>query len=534
MNFLLPHIRRMPNRIQRDEFAADAAQKLGIDSAMMRQELKQAAAQRVESVRSHRQEPISETEQILLRALVLPETDAGAAAGRRAAGGATRVDCRPADGGPAGGAGAGAAPDESAGRGADRRAAGATGADAGASRRDERSHRGYGRRCALYVETRRLERRQRELRNQIAEADRRGDQEMLTSSQPKRCRWISSCGSDRSSGVVWSGPRKISSRRGRGLLQSVASLNGSCLRRLYGRAFRGPLYPCLCSLGPRLMDGATKRRLLWSFLSGWVARLSSTVIQLVGVPVFLHFWSLPLYGNWIVVSSIPSYLSFSSVGFGSVAGNEMTMHVAREDYGGALRVFQSCWWLIAGLCAGILLLLSGALCVVPMAAVLRLSEISEADTRWILLALGVSVLLGQLEMLLQSAYRAVGRNAFGSFCKSSMSLAAFAATMVAVAAGEGPRGVALVFAGANVAGTLALAAMVKRDLPWIGFGWRHADGRRCGRCCGLRWRLWVPHRQRAESAGNGAGGELRAGAGGVVIFGPRGRSRGWRCRWCRW
>ena len=43
LNFLLPHIRRIPNRIQRDEFAADAAQKLGIDSAILRQELKQAA-----------------------------------------------------------------------------------------------------------------------------------------------------------------------------------------------------------------------------------------------------------------------------------------------------------------------------------------------------------------------------------------------------------------------------------------------------------------------------------------------------------
>ncbi len=75
MNFLLPHIRRMPNRIHRDEFAADAAQKLGIDSAIMRQELKQAAAQRVESVRSHTQDPASETERILLRALVLPEDD---------------------------------------------------------------------------------------------------------------------------------------------------------------------------------------------------------------------------------------------------------------------------------------------------------------------------------------------------------------------------------------------------------------------------------------------------------------------------
>ncbi|HEY2035753.1 MAG TPA: lipopolysaccharide biosynthesis protein [Steroidobacteraceae bacterium] len=224
------------------------------------------------------------------------------------------------------------------------------------------------------------------------------------------------------------------------------------------------------------MDRATTRRLLWSFLSSWVARLSSTIMQLVGVPVFLHFWSVPLYGNWIVVSAIPSYLSFSSVGFGSVAGNEMTMRVARADHAGALRVFQSCWWLIVGLCAAILSLLSGALCFVPMAHVLRLGEISEFDTKWILFYLGVSVLLGQLEMLLQSAYRAVGRNAFGSFCKSAMSLSAFAATMVAVAAGQGPRGVALVFAAANVAGTLILALMVKRDVPWIEFGWRHAHG----------------------------------------------------------
>jgi DNA primase len=73
LNFLLPHIRRMPNRIQRDEFAADAAQKLGIDSAILRQELKQAAAQRVESVRAHTSDPASETERVLLRALVIPE-----------------------------------------------------------------------------------------------------------------------------------------------------------------------------------------------------------------------------------------------------------------------------------------------------------------------------------------------------------------------------------------------------------------------------------------------------------------------------
>jgi DNA primase len=75
MNFLLPHIRRMPSGITRAEFADDAAQKLGIDSAELRQELKQAAAQKLASVRQHRPEPASEIERVLLRALVLPETD---------------------------------------------------------------------------------------------------------------------------------------------------------------------------------------------------------------------------------------------------------------------------------------------------------------------------------------------------------------------------------------------------------------------------------------------------------------------------
>ncbi len=82
LNFLLPHMRRMPNRIHRDEFAADAAQKLGIDSAVMRQELKEAAAQRVGSVKARRAEPATELERVLLRALVLPEAEV---ARRRAA-----------------------------------------------------------------------------------------------------------------------------------------------------------------------------------------------------------------------------------------------------------------------------------------------------------------------------------------------------------------------------------------------------------------------------------------------------------------
>ena len=223
------------------------------------------------------------------------------------------------------------------------------------------------------------------------------------------------------------------------------------------------------------MDSGTKKRLALGFLSGWVSKLAGTIIQLVQVPVFFHFWSTPLYGEWMIVTSIPTYLSFSNIGFGNVAGNEMTMLVAAEDRDGALRVFQSCWWLIAIICGVTIVAMSGALYLLPVAQKLHLSAMSESDTKWIIFYLGVSVLLGQLEQLLQSAYRCIGRYAYGSFLKSAISLAAFACMIVPVVLGGGARVTALVFAAANVAGTLLLCVLVRRDIPWMEYGWSRAS-----------------------------------------------------------
>lgn len=75
LNFLLPHIRRIPNAIVRNEFATNAAQKLGIESSLVLQELKQAAQQRLESVRAPQPRAVTEVERILLSALILPEAD---------------------------------------------------------------------------------------------------------------------------------------------------------------------------------------------------------------------------------------------------------------------------------------------------------------------------------------------------------------------------------------------------------------------------------------------------------------------------
>ncbi len=70
LNYLLPHIQRIPQRIARDELANEIAQKLAIDSAVLRQELRHAASTRATAeVKAAAEAQITEAERILIRAL---------------------------------------------------------------------------------------------------------------------------------------------------------------------------------------------------------------------------------------------------------------------------------------------------------------------------------------------------------------------------------------------------------------------------------------------------------------------------------
>ncbi|HTD23364.1 MAG TPA: DNA primase [Terriglobales bacterium] len=69
VNFLLPHLQRVHNNIQRDELAADMAQKLGIDSALLRQELKHSVNTRAGSIKTPAEPQVNEAEKIVVRVL---------------------------------------------------------------------------------------------------------------------------------------------------------------------------------------------------------------------------------------------------------------------------------------------------------------------------------------------------------------------------------------------------------------------------------------------------------------------------------
>ena len=70
VNYLLPHIQRIPSRIIRDELAHEVAQKLQIDSSVLRQELRHTAATRsAATVKAPAEAQVTDAEKVLIRAL---------------------------------------------------------------------------------------------------------------------------------------------------------------------------------------------------------------------------------------------------------------------------------------------------------------------------------------------------------------------------------------------------------------------------------------------------------------------------------
>lgn len=220
---------------------------------------------------------------------------------------------------------------------------------------------------------------------------------------------------------------------------------------------------------------SVERRLLSGFGANTYGRVIATIIQIVSVPIYLTHWGVSLYGEWILLNTLPGYFLMSDIGFGAVAGNEMTMLVAGGKKDEALVVFQSVWIFITAISAACLLLVFCTISFLPLNYWFHLHAMTLGQARFIIICLSLSILFGMQEALFQAAFRCVGRYAYGTAIKSSIMLASFAAIMVAVLFHQPPQVAAVVLMLVNWTGTIVMWLLLRRGIPWIEFGVRRAN-----------------------------------------------------------
>jgi O-antigen/teichoic acid export membrane protein len=86
---------------------------------------------------------------------------------------------------------------------------------------------------------------------------------------------------------------------------------------------------------------STKKVLIKNILSSGWGKTSMMLYRLVQIPVLLYFLGVDELGRWLILSSLPTWLSLANFGFGSVAANDISMAVAGDEWERARSVFST-------------------------------------------------------------------------------------------------------------------------------------------------------------------------------------------------
>ncbi len=200
----------------------------------------------------------------------------------------------------------------------------------------------------------------------------------------------------------------------------------------------------------------------------------TAIVQLGSVPVLLHAWGAAKYGDWLLLSAIPSYLTLSDLGFGNASGSDMSMRVAADDREGALQTFQSSWVLVTSVSLAALLLAFISVWWIPWQRLLKLSSVSNFQAATIMIVLGAYVVVSQQNGVAESGYRSDGNFATGTFWVAILRVTEAVVATAVAALGGSVLAVALTYLAIRCLGTVGYVILLHHISPWIRYGIRHA------------------------------------------------------------
>lgn len=198
-------------------------------------------------------------------------------------------------------------------------------------------------------------------------------------------------------------------------------------------------------------------------------------IRLAEVPLLLGFWGTQLYGEWLMLSAIPAYLSIGDGGFATAACREMTMRSGAGDRRGALAVFQSTWLLLLAVSIVVGLLTFAFVDVAPLDGWLGFSAMKAREVKIVMVLLVAHILVGFQGGLLNGGFWVTGNYPSGMALQAITQLLEFGGLAAAVALGAGPVQAASGYLAGRVIGTGIMLIGQRRASPWLRYGFAHAS-----------------------------------------------------------
>ncbi|WP_167106215.1 lipopolysaccharide biosynthesis protein [Mycobacterium sp. DL592] len=205
---------------------------------------------------------------------------------------------------------------------------------------------------------------------------------------------------------------------------------------------------------------------------------SKTVIaltQLAMVPALATAWGLPLYGQWLLLATVPTFLVAGDFGFGYAAGNRLIGEVARGDNRQARVTFQSAQAVVL-CCSTALLALVMLICFLLPDRLLAVSGgMDGGGARSVLIVLCVYGVVAMQSGLFMAAMRAHGGFALSSSLDSTVQLVEGLAVIGVAISGGTPLEAALAYLIARALGVVGHIGLALRRASWLRLGFGEAS-----------------------------------------------------------
>ena len=199
------------------------------------------------------------------------------------------------------------------------------------------------------------------------------------------------------------------------------------------------------------------------------------VIRLSEVPLFLGYWGTERYGEWLILTAIPTYLAIGDGGFANAACREMAIKSGAGDQHGVLVVFQSTFILLIVSSVMILFVAIGVMWLYPIDGYFTFNTLKIPEIETVLIILLLHVLVGFQGGLINGGFWVAGRYPFGLLLDMVIQLSEFSGLALALIFGAGPIGAATGYLAGRFFGTGLLWIGQCHVSPWLQYGYDYAS-----------------------------------------------------------
>lgn len=198
--------------------------------------------------------------------------------------------------------------------------------------------------------------------------------------------------------------------------------------------------------------------------------LMFVTFQLASVPVFLHVWGAEVYGDWIVLFTVPAYLGMADLGMQSAVGASMTMLTAADDHELAREQFTAYLTVCTVLAATLAAAIATAIWLLPLREMLSIDELSRMSFRTTFGALSAYAVLSLFAGAASAGYRSGALFHRGLWAVTGLRTVEYTWIVASVAGGAPPGTVAVGLLACRLLGTAWLVKDLGRSVPWLSLG----------------------------------------------------------------